>query len=242
MKAWISGRPAPFATAGERPWKDAMAEQVPASLGEYSAGMVLDFSLRDDHGWPGHPDIDNLCEPVFSTVINLLRWFGGSRTSLVWYLATKRLGTNVGASISLTSDPAPEVASVVAAPSLAATWSGDPPSSARDAHFLAWVQAQGAPAPEGQLAVVLEFGGSRVNIGDVATGPVKHIIDCLQPVVGGPLGNPDDHRIVCLLVVKNVFGVGESGVRITVGQVAPGSTLITSDGVEVLHPQARGEI
>jgi hypothetical protein len=203
--------------------------------------MVLDFSLRDDQGWPGHPDIDNLCEPVFSTVINRLRWFDGRRTSLIWYLATKRLGADVGAMISLTSDPAPEVASVVTAPGLAATWSGDPPSSARDARFLAWVKEQRAPAAEGQLAVALEFGGSRVNIGDVATGPVKHIIDCLQPVVGGRLGNPDDHRIVCLLVVKDVFGVGESGVRITVGQVAPGSTLATSDGLEALHPQVSSE-
>jgi hypothetical protein len=125
MKAWISGQPAPFATAGERSWKDGMAAQVPAPFGEYCVGIVLNFSLRDDHGWPGHPDIDNLCEPVFSTVINRLRWFGGSRTRLVWYLATKHPGADVGALISLTSDPAPEVASLVTAPSLAATWSGD---------------------------------------------------------------------------------------------------------------------
>jgi len=228
MKALISGRPAPFATAGERRWKDAIAEQMPAPSGEYSSGMVLDFSLRGGHGWPSHPDIDNLCEPVFSTIINRLRWFGGSRTGLIWYLATKRPAADEGATIALTPDPAPQVASVVTAPSFAATWSGGPPSSARDVRFLAWVQAQGAHAAEGQLSVALEFGGSRVNIGDVATGPVKHIIDCLQPVVGGPLGNPDDHRIVCLLVVKNAFGVGESCVRITVGQVAPGSALVTA--------------
>jgi hypothetical protein len=228
MKALIAGRPAPFATASERRWKDAIAVQVPASSGEYSAGMVLDFSLRGDHGWPSHPDIDNLCEPVFSTVINRLRWFGGSRTGLIWYLATKRPAAEEGAAIALSSDPAPEVASVVTAPSLAAIWSGGPPSSARDVRFLAWVQAQGAPCCPGQLSVALEFGGSRVNIGDVATGPVKHIIDCLQPVVGGPLGNPDDHRIVCLLVIKDVFGVGESCVRITVGQVSPGSALVTA--------------
>jgi hypothetical protein len=93
------------------------------------------------------------------------------------------------------------------------------PSSARDAQFLAWVQAHGAPVLDGQLAVALEFGGSRVNIGNVATGPVKSVIDCLQPVIGGRLGNPDDHRIVRLLVVKDVSGIAESDVRISVGQV-----------------------
>lgn len=219
MKAWISGRPAPFATAGERPWKEAIAAQVPASSGEFSAGMVLDFSLHDDLGWPGHPDIDNLCEPVFSTVINRLRWFGGSRPRLVWYLATKRPGADLGALISVTADPAPEVASVVVAPRFAATSSGSLPSSARDVKFLAWVQAQGAPVPNGQLAVALEFGGSRVNIGNVATGPVKSTIDCLQPTIGGRLGNPDDHRIVRLLVVKDVSGIAEGDVRISVAQI-----------------------
>jgi hypothetical protein len=196
-----------------------MAAQVPASSGEFSAGMVLDFSLHDDLGWPGHPDVDNLCEPVFSTVINRLHWFGGSRTRLVWYLATKHPGTDLGALVSVTTDPAPEVASVVVSPRFVATWSGSLPSSARDAHFLAWVRAQGAPIPEGQFAVSLEFGGLRVNIGDVATGPVKHTIDCLQPVIGGRLGSPEDHRIVRLLVVKDVFGIAESGVRVSVGQV-----------------------
>jgi hypothetical protein len=221
VKAWISGRPAPFATAGERPWKEAIAAQVPASTGESSAGMVLDFSLREDPDWPGHPDVDNLCEPVFTTVINRLHWFGGSRTNLVWYLATKRPAADLGALVWVTADPAPKVASVVTVPNFTATWPGSSPSSARDAQFLAWVQAQGASVPEGQLAVALEFGGSSVNIGDVATGAVKHIIDCLQPVIGGRLGNPDDHRFVCVLVVKDVSGVPQSGVRITLGQVEP---------------------
>ncbi len=181
--------------------------------------MVLDFTLRKDRGWPGHPDIDNLCEPVFSTVINRLRWFCGSRTRLVWFLATKRPGADLGALISITADAAPQAASVVVVPMLAATWSGSMPSSGRDVEFLAWIQAQGAPVPDGQLAVSLEFGGSRVNIGDVATGPVKHVIDCLQPVVGGRPGSPDDHRIVRLLVVKEVLGIPEGDVRISVGQV-----------------------
>jgi hypothetical protein len=82
VKTWIAGRPAPFATAGERPWKDALAAQVPAPSGQSPSGMVIEFTLENGLAWPGHPDIANLCEPVFSAVINRLGWFGGSRPNL----------------------------------------------------------------------------------------------------------------------------------------------------------------
>jgi hypothetical protein len=163
MKTWISGRPAPFATAGECAWKEAIAAQIHASVVEHSGGMVLDFTLRDDQGWPGHPDIDNLCEPVFSTFINRLGWFGGSRTNLGWYPATKRPGADVGALISIATDPAPEVASVVMAPRFATTWSGSLPSSARAAQFLAWVRAEGASVTTSQLRTLPDRRGPAVT-------------------------------------------------------------------------------
>lgn len=47
-------------------------------------------------GRPAHPDIDNLCEPVFSTAVTHLGWFGGSRPMIGWYLATKRPGWSRG--------------------------------------------------------------------------------------------------------------------------------------------------
>jgi len=50
----------------------------------------------------------------------------------------------------------------------------------------------------------------------VATGRVKNVIDCLQPILGGPFGNPDDHRIVTLLVVKGVPGVPDRAARVSV--------------------------
>jgi|BarGraIncu00421A_1022006.scaffolds.fasta_scaffold29805_1 hypothetical protein len=217
LKAWVSGRPAPFATAGERPWKDAIAAQVSAPSGQSSSGMAIDFILPIGHGWPGHPDIDNLCEPVFSTVINRLGWFGGGRPNLEWYLATKRPGTELGAVISVLTGPPLDVAAVATRPGFDGTWSGPLPRSARDEQFAAWVRDQGTPPPSGTLAVALEFGGSRVNVGDIATGPVKSVIDCLQPIIGGPFGNPDDHRIVLLFVVKRAFGIPDGAVRITVG-------------------------
>jgi hypothetical protein len=215
--AWIAGRPAPFATAGERPWKDAVAAQMPAATDKGCSGMVIEFTLENGLAWPAHPDIDNLCEPVFSTVVNRLRWFGASRPNLDWFLATKRPGAKLGAMITLLGSPAPNVAAVLTHPILAATWPGPLPRSARDEHFAGWVRDQRTPRLSGTLAVALEFGGSRVNIGDVATGPVKSVIDCLQPIVGGPFGNPDDHRIVLLLVSKGVPGIADGAVRVTVG-------------------------
>ena len=222
-KVWVAGRPAPFATAGERPWKVAVAAQVPASAGLACSGMVIEFTLEKGLAWPAHPDIDNLCEPVFSTVINRLRWFGGSRPNLDWFLATKRPGAELGAMITVLGSAAPDVSTVLTLPALAATWPGPLPRSARDEQFATWVRDQRTPPLSGTLAVALEFGGSQVNIGDIATGPVKSVIDCLQPTVGGPFGNPDDHRIVLLLVRKRVPGIADGAVRLTVGHTPEGA-------------------
>jgi len=179
--------------------------------------MVIEFTLEDGLAWPAHPDIDNLCEPVFSTVINRLRWFDGSRPNLDWFLATKRPGAELGAMITVFGSPAPDVSTVLTHPTFTATWPGPLPRSARDERFASWVRDQGTSPLSGTLAVALEFGGSRVNIGDIATGPVKSAIDCLQPIVAGSFGNPDDHRIVLLLVSKRVLGIADGAVRVTVG-------------------------
>ena len=216
-KTWVAGRPAPFATAGERPWKDLLAAQMPAPSGRTPTGMVIEFTLEHGRAWPAHPDIDNLCEPVFSTVINRLGWFGGSRPNIDWYLAAKRPGSDPGAVITILAGSAPDVPTVLTRPAFTSTWPGPLPRSARDERFAAWVRDQETPVPPGPLAIALEFGGSRVNLGDVATGPVKSVIDCLQPIIGGPFGNPDDHRIVLLLVSKRTTGLVDGAVRVTVG-------------------------
>jgi hypothetical protein len=78
-------------------------------------------------------------------------------------------------------------------------------------------ESPGASGAAWHPCVSLEFGGSRVNIGNVATGPVKSVIDCLQPILGGRFGNPDDHRIVLLLVSKRAPGLVDGAVRVTVG-------------------------
>jgi hypothetical protein len=189
---------------------------APSSPGS-ATGLVLTFDLPRSSAWPAHPDIDNLCEPVFATVINRLGWFGGRRPNLVWFVALKRPSAEPGATISVMSVRAPAKATVVDPCVFEARWSGPPPRSARDQGFIAWVREQRPPVVRGSLAVALEFGDLRVNIGDVATGPVKSLIDCLQPIIGGRPGNPDDHRITRLLVAKGVADLAHGTVRISMG-------------------------
>ena len=39
-------------------------------------------------------------------------------------------------------------------------------------------------------------------------------------IIGGRFGNPDDHKVVLLLVIKRATGVAEGAVRVTVGILA----------------------
>ncbi len=61
---WIPGTPAPFATRGEKPWKDQLAQAVPDHPNT-GVGLKLSFVLSDEGTWLRKTDIDNLCEPVF---------------------------------------------------------------------------------------------------------------------------------------------------------------------------------
>ena len=59
------------------------------------------------------------------------------------------------------------------------------------------------PLPGDALACELLFGSRTINLGDIATGRVKNVIDCLYPALGGTAGAPDDHRIRALEVRRN---------------------------------------
>ena len=67
--------------------------------------------------------------------------------------------------------------------------------------------------------VQIQFGSAAVNLGDIATGKTKPIIDCLFPVLGGTSGDPDDDRISTLQVEKGVKEVPLDGVRIFVAKL-----------------------
>ena len=197
MTVWldhfVSGRPASFATTGERPWKEAIATSLaamqPDPLGSF---LELDFAVAPAIGYAEGADLDNLCEPVFSVLANRLGWFGGSRPNVRAFRARKSLVEPTGCRIRITdsrwTDPWREGQAV-----LDGTYADELPRSARDETFAAWVTGTMLrPArPSGAIAVDLEFAGP-VNLGDIATGRLKNVIDCLYPVIGGRPGAPDD--------------------------------------------------
>jgi hypothetical protein len=64
------------------------------------------------------------------------------------------------------------------------------------------------------VSCLLRFGAQAINIGDIATGVVKSLIDCLYPVLGGSAGDPADDRIDVLTVVKGAEGIPPGSVEV----------------------------
>ena len=231
----ISGRPATFATAGEKPWKAAIEQQAPRpNPGVQERGMELAFELPSlaPNGVP--LDLDNLCEPVFSSLVNRLGWFAGRRPNLAWWHATKQAAERSGCEVRISNEgplqPAPR------SKGFAGTYVGPLPRSARAEEVAEWARrvlgGQDALDDGADLACFLGFGSPRVNIGDISTGPVKSVIDCLYPVLGGRVGAPADWRIQELFVCKGLAAAGENGVLIRVWQ-RNGSTTTKKSGMRV---------
>jgi len=219
---WIPGSPATFATKGENPWKNVIQQTVPPAVGETTHGLILQFKVPTlaPHN---HPiDVDNLCEPVFSTFINKLGWIGGKRTHLQWWHATKKLGTPSGVELIITSSPTPVMRGVAGDAIFDAVYEGILPKCATDSEVPTWLAGLSIPIfshPSDRLAIRFQFQSAKVNIGAISSGKVKALIDCLYPILGGRQGAPDDWRIDVLQVEKGVEEVAEGAVRICVWKV-----------------------
>ncbi len=103
---WIPGLPATFATRGEREWKETIkrfgGSVVPDPAHD---GMVMEFVL-ETLAPAGQPcDLDNLCEPVFSVLINELGWLTGKRPAMRWWVASMTTGSNAGLRVGTGRDP-----------------------------------------------------------------------------------------------------------------------------------------
>lgn len=216
LDRFVAGRPSPFATAGERPWKDAIAADLTALRpSPQGAFLELDFVVAPAIGYAGGADLDNLSEPVFSVLINRLGWFGGSRPNVRAFRARKALAQQTGCRIRVTDERWTD--SWIEGPVLLAGASTGPlPMSARDDGFAAWAaKTMTRPAsPSAAVGVELRFAGP-INLGDIATGRLKNVIDCLYPVLGGRKGAPNDARITALEATRMAAGV-ESGVHVRV--------------------------
>lgn len=220
LDVFVPGVPAPFATAGERSWRDAIASQLVGTAPSLRATEIaLDFTIRGSAGYPDGPDLDNLCEPIFSVVVNRLGWFGGRRSAIQAFRATKRVGEPTGCRIRVIErrDDIPTVGRRVL---LSRTWPGALPRNARDPAVATWVRASmlGAAGPGTRLGVRLSFEAP-TNLGDIATGRVKNVIDCLYPILGGSSGAPQDSRIVSI-EARNGSGT-RGAVQVDVFELAP---------------------
>lgn len=164
----------------------------------------LDLHLVVDPrpGYPFGPDLDNLCERIFSVLVNRIGWFGARRPNIQGWRATKAVGTLTGVRVRVLD--APRVVDAAGGRTLLdLPVSGPLPLHARDEPFAERVRRAmiDLTAPASTLLVELMFTGP-INLGDVATGRVKSVIDCLWPVLGGAPGAPDDDRISCLEVIR----------------------------------------
>ncbi len=129
-KFWIQGMPATFATKGENPWKYAIQQSIPSENHELSCGLILHFKVAT-LAPNSHPiDVDNLCEPVFSSFINKLGWFSGKRQNLRWWHATKVCGNPSGLDISVFSSTVSDMIGVKGEPFFDEVYTGLLPKSA----------------------------------------------------------------------------------------------------------------
>ena len=206
LKFWVSGNPAPFATSGEQPWRAALVSNLPqCSEGINERGLVIDFHLADLAPL-GHPlDVDNLCEPVFSILINRKGWFSGRRPNLTWWRASNGQSHHPGCQIVVSQNDAASTGMPQGTPMFDAYYSGPLPVSARDPIMSEQIREKAGKQKtrsESRYFVFLRFDNPKLNIGDIATGKVKTMIDSLYPVIGGVRGQPEDWGVDILHVEK----------------------------------------
>ncbi|MBC2726966.1 hypothetical protein [Desulfosporosinus sp.] len=217
---WVGGVPATYATKAERPWKDCLSDTVtltPQSEVGYT-GLDLRFILPT-FAPKGHPlDVDNLCEPVFSVLIGKLGWFQGKRPNLRWWHATKAEGISYGVQITAIKAVMYDTEDGLGKPIFDSVYTGDLPSKATDTQLPIWISRlkTNPIKKDSRFVVRLLFGNEKINIGDIATGKVKSLIDCLYPIIGGISGNPEDWRIDSLIVHKGISTLQHDSVRISI--------------------------
>ena len=215
-KIIISGEPFTFATPGEMPWRQTMMESIPENKdGKYS-GVELKFHyVPSVHKQP--LDVDNLCEPVFTILVGKKKYFGGKRGNIQWFKAEKIQDVSGKLELKLfEKTPEMQMNFVV----FDEIYQGVFPKSATDVEFAEFVKnnTKERLRKDDECMVKIQFNSNDVNIGNISSGTVKPIIDCLYPVLGGVSGDPDDHVIRTLLVEKGISSIPQEKVRITISR------------------------
>ena len=216
---WIRGEPATFATKAERAWKETIRQTVPQGQSCCQrGGILLDFRVQSSHRGGQPFDIDNMCDPVFSVVINQLGWFGSRRPNMRWFLASRSIEMPSGCNVRLEQGDAPEFRPDGRRIMFRDVYTGPLPKGGTAPELPAWLAGLPGVSSAGSedVGIRLSFAGAKVNLGDIATGVVKSTIDCLYPLFGGTASAPDDWKVDSLQCEKGAVDAPFDGVLIEV--------------------------
>ena len=141
MISLSAGVPATFATKGEMPWRQTLTKSIEDPGDQAFLGVRLSFTLPTLEP-KGHPlDVDNLCEPVLSILINNRGFFKGRRPNLLWWEATKARGENCGVRVILEKSEPCGLMSELGESSFNQLYSGPLPSGATDPDIPNWLSS-----------------------------------------------------------------------------------------------------
>ena len=216
---WVAGEPATFATKREQPWKESIRQAIPeGGACCQSGGMLLDFQVQSSQRGGQQFDVDNMCEPVFSALINQLGWLGGRRPNLLWFRARRSIRTPSGCTVRLEQGSAPEFRADGYRLVFKDIYTGPLPKGGTAPELPAWLAElpNVSSATSRGVSIRLSFAGTKVNRGNIATGAVKSTIDCLYPILGGTAGAPDDWKVNTLQCEKGTSDAPAEGVLIEV--------------------------
>lgn len=218
---FVNGKPSSFSTAREKPWRIKLEQQIPDSnKNGLEKGMVLDYHLESMKVNGHYFDVDNLCEPVFSILINKKGWFKGKRPNIQWFIASKIKALKSGCNFKIFDSIELPISVNYKNLIYNKVYSGNLPKSATDIEFISWIKENYTPVKNNSsFYLKIEFSSSNVNLGDIATGKVKSIIDCLYPIIGGNMGSPEDWRIDILEVKKGVETISEKSIRVSIAEL-----------------------
>ena len=218
---WVKGEPASFSTAREKPWKINLEQQIPDNDRNcIEKGIVLDFNVKSMKVNGLYFDLDNLCEPVFSIFINKKGWFGGKRPNLQWFRASKIKDIKSGCRLKIYNSIEPDTTVNYKDKIYSKIYTGNLPKNGKETEFILWVKENYVGLRHSSsFYVKIEFGSSKINLGDIATGRIKSIIDCFYPIIGGNMGNPDDWKINILEVKKGVKTLSEKAVKVSIAEL-----------------------
>ena len=204
----VSGSPVGYSFgAAEQEWKAQIKAVVPAAPRTHAGtGLLAGFHvLPPTSRMPGF-DLDNLLDPVLSAVINGRGWFGGRRPNLCWVAAQKEVSAAMPGLRLAVLEQVPRLwIAAGAVVGLNGVYRGELPASSAVEEYAAWVRRHMLRRlVRGNVGVGLDFADERVNLGDVATGKAKVLIDGLWPILGGSRGAPDDRRVAALIMRKGI--------------------------------------